>query len=199
VSYQAILVLAGLIFLFGWAAVILFSSLRSIRILPRMPAASNMILAIAIVGLGFLAFFYLYAVILAFTLIFSGFAGGLGMGLVRLRTILTERVHLTLAIFTIGLEAIAFAGFVHLDLMLRLIAVGGLVLLLSGEGARNVMASLVGDLSGLLIMFMLGAAALLLPSLLPSFDALSHGMLLAGVFVGLILSYLLGGKDKIAD
>lgn len=188
-SDQAILVLAGVVFLFGWAAVILFSSLRSIRILPRMSAASTAILALAIVGSGFVAFFYLYAAILTLTIIASGFAGGLGMGLVRLRTILTERVHLGLAMISIGLEGLTFSGFAQFDLLLRIIAVFGLILLLSGKSVRTVTANLVGGLSRFLIMFMLGAAALFLPSLLPSFEVLLHGTLIAGVFVGLILSY----------
>jgi len=155
-----------------------------------MPSEMVPVLGLLIALSGLLAIPYLYAVILAFTIIASGFAGGLGIGLVRMRAILRERAHVALAILVIALEFLGFAGLSQVDFALRIVTFIGVVLLLSGEHVHSVLASMIGEPSRLMILFMLGASGLLLPTLLPGFALLLDTATVIGVLLGLCLNYV---------
>ncbi len=187
---QASLLLVGILFVLGWTAIIVSSILRNTRIFPGMSSTMVLVLGLLIAISGFFAIPYLYAAILAFMIIASGFAGGLGIGLVRMRGILTERVHVALASLAIALEVIGFAGLSQVDFVLRIVTLIGLVLLLSGEHVRSVLANIIGEPSRLMILFMLGGSALLLPMLLPSFVLLLDAATVIGVLLGLCLNYV---------
>jgi len=107
-----------------------------------------------------------------------------------MRGILTERVHVTLAILAIAIEVLAFAGLPQVDFVLRVASLIGIVLLSSGEHIRGVLASMIGEASSLMIFFMLDASTLLLPTLLPGFTLLLDIATVIGVLVGLCLNYM---------
>ena len=74
--------------------------------------------------------------------------------------------------------------------MLRVVGLVGVVLLLSGHHLRSVLASIIGEPSRLMILFMLGASGLLLPTLLPGFALLLDIATVIGVLLGLCLNYV---------
>jgi len=189
-SDQALLLFVGTLFVVGWAAIIVVLVLTSVRIFPKMPSAIVLILGLLIAVSGFLAIPYLYAAILAFTIIVSGFAGGVGIGLVRMRGIFAERAHIALAVLAIALEALRFSGFGQVGFILRIVTLIGLVLLLSVDHVRSVLARIVGGASRLMILVMLGASALVLPMLLPSFTLLLDGATITGLVLGISLNYV---------
>ncbi len=98
--------LVGGAFLFGWVFLIVVSALRVVRIFPRMPPSMTGILVLAIAATSFIGFFYLYAIVLAASIVVSGFVGGLGIGLVRLRGVLAEGTHLVMAVFAMAMEVL---------------------------------------------------------------------------------------------
>jgi hypothetical protein len=187
---QVVLFFIGTLLLLGWAAIIVTSIFRSVRIFPRMSSTMILVLALLIALSGFFAIPYLYATILALTMITSGFAGGLGIGLIRLRGILPEKIHVALAILAVVLEVLGFLGLSELDFVLRIMTLVGLMLLVSSESVRSVLVDLVGGLSRLMILFMLGASILLLPMLIPSFALLVDAATVGGLVLGLSLNYV---------
>ncbi len=81
--------------------------------------------------------------------------------------------------------------FAMLELLTRVIMVGGIALVGFSENFRDMMSSLLGRYSVPALVLMLGASAILILILIPGSDPFLDGAGLIGVFSGLFLRYVI--------
>jgi len=181
--------LTGYLLLLSWLTVILLTMMHSIKVLPRMSSLTVFLLTLAMAAYGFSAMPYFYVVLLLLTLAVSGFVGGLAYGYLPLGRNVSDDVHTILAIVSIAFTVLGLIGFAMLDLPIRALMIGGIILAGFSEGFREVMSTLLGKLSGLALVLMISASTLLIPSLIPSSDLILDGAGLIGVLVGLAIRH----------
>lgn len=188
-SGMEIALIVGYLILLSWVALVLLWMMRSVKVLPQTPPLMVFLLAFAMAAMGFALLPLFYVVLLLITLIVSGFVGGLAYGYVRLDRNKLEGLHVMLALFSILSTILGLLGFVALDLPIRLLMMGGILLVSFGEGFREVMSALLGEFSGPALVLMLGASALLIPTMIPGSGLFLDGAGLIGALIGLFLRY----------